>query len=236
MGLKTRMALSILTVVGLALAGGEVRAMSLEQLNLVDLLPRPTPIVTGKVTEITEGVDENGLPYTGVTVAISNTIRGTESGSYTFRQFGLQTPRLSADGTKMLMPAPESFPRYTEGEEVMLFLYKPAVITGLRTTTGLVQGKFTLEAGRAENGIANEGLFQQISLADGLATDNDRRMLDTSIGAVSSPTFTSFVERAVTENWVESCAMYRTDVGSTCGGGKVTVPNNPTTPRTKLIR
>ena len=236
MGLKARMALAILAVVGVALAGGEVRAMTLEHLNLVDLLRRSTSIVTGKVTGITEGVDANGLPYTEVTVAIRETIRGTESGSYTFRQFGLQTPRPSADGTKIMMPAPESFPRYAEGEEVMLFLYKPASMTGLRTTTGMVQGKFTLEAGRAENAIANEGLFEQISLQPGIATDNDQRMLDTSIGAVSAETFTTFVNRAVTQGWVESCAMGRTDVGPTCGGGRSNTPNDPTTGRARVVR
>ena len=232
MGLRARMALAILAVVGLALAGGEVRAMSLEHLNLVDLLRQSTSIVTGKVTGVAESVDESGLPYTEVTVAISETIRGTESGTYTFRQFGFQTPHPSADGTKMLMPAPETFPRWAEGEEVMLFLYKPAAMTGLRTTTGMIQGKFTLDAGRAENGIANEGLFAQVSLLEGIATDNDQRMLDTSIGAVSAPTFTSFVRRAVTQRWVESCTLMRTDQAGPCRGSNP----NPTGTKPRLVR
>ena len=217
MRLEARMALTILAVVGLALAGGEVRAMSLERLNLVDLLRHSTSIITGKVTVIAEGVDGTGLPYTEVTVAIDETIRGDESGTYTFRQFGLQTPRLSEDGTRMMLPAPDTFPRYGEGERVMLFLYQAASETGLRTTTGLIQGKFSLEAGRAENAMANQGLFADVSVAMGLTGDNDERMLETEIGAVNPETFTSFVQRAVAGQWVETCLLWDTVEGKTCG-------------------
>lgn len=224
--------LGAMVVALLTLSGGNAQAMTLEQMNLVDLLRDSTSIVTGQVTTITDGVDANGVPYTEVTVAIGETLRGEEQGTYTFRQFGLREPRLSADGTRKLMPAPEGFPRYTEGENVMLFLYRPASMTGLRTTTGLLQGKFDLSAGRAENGLANAGLFRSISLDDGLASDLDQRMLDTEIGAVSSDTFVSFVRRAVQNSWIESCRMWDSDEGKTCAGsGKR--PTRPT-PRTTI--
>ena len=38
------------------------------------------------------------------------------------------------------MPAPEGFPRFASGEQVLLFLYPQATKTGLRTTSGLIQG------------------------------------------------------------------------------------------------
>jgi hypothetical protein len=220
MGMKARLALAVVATAGLALAGGEVRAMSLENLNLVDLLRQSNSIVTGEVTAVTDGVDAQGVPYTEVTVAISETVRGEEEGTYTFHQYGLMNPRLSEDGTRVMLPAPESFPRYAQGEHVMLFLYKAASRTGLRTTTGLVQGKFTLEAGRAENGMANQGLFNLVGLSDAVTSDNIRRMLDTQVGAVSADTFTNFVRRAVAERWLENCTLWRTDQGTTCRNGR----------------
>ena len=49
-------------------------------------------------------------------------------------------PRPSPDGKRLMMPAPEGFPRYASGEQVLLFLYPQARQTGLRTTAGLIQG------------------------------------------------------------------------------------------------
>ena len=210
---------AILVIAGLAVAGGEVRALTLADLNLVDLLRNSTSILKGSVTGVTDGFDASGIPYTEVTVQISRTLRGTEQGTYTFRQFGLLAPRLSADGTRTMLPAPSGFPKYADGEEVFLFMYKPASLTGLRTTVGLSAGKFSFGPGRVENDLANAGLFHDVSLEAGLATDNDVRMLETEIGAVNPDTFTSFVERAVTEGWVENCRLWNTSEGKTCAGG-----------------
>jgi hypothetical protein len=145
-----------------------------------------------------------------------------------FRQFGLMSPRLSADGTMKMMPAPDGFPRYAEGDEVLLFLSMPAKLTGLRTTYGLGAGRFSYGPGRIENELANEGLFRNVSVESGLVTSNDVRMLETSIGAVNPDTFQSFVERAVTEQWVEECLLWNTSEGKTCAGGHGpgTGPNN----------
>ena len=236
MRVRARMAWTILAIVGLALAAGEVGAMSLDQLNLVDLLRHSTSIITGKVTAIADGIDSAGIPYTEVTVAIDETIRGDESGTYTFRQFGLVNPRLSEDGTRMMLPAPDTFPRYGEGERVMLFLYQAASETGLRTTTGLIQGKFSLEAGRAENAMANQGLFADVSVATGLTGDNDERMLETEIGAVNPETFTSFVQRAVAGQWVETCLMWDTAEGKTCGRAPRKITDRADTTRTTVDR
>lgn len=233
-----RLTLAASAAVGLALIGGTAKATTLENTNLVSLLRHSTSIVTGNVVNVTDGFDEHGLPYTEVTINIQETLRGSEEGEYSFRQFGLLNERLSEDGTKKMLPAPEVFPRYAEGERVMLFLYQEASLTGLRAPTGLLQGKFTLDAGRAENGLANEGLFDHVALDEGLATDNDQRMLDTAIGAVSADTFTSFVRRAVENAWVERCQMWDSVEGKTCRQApaprrptpRQTMPSGPTVP------
>src|SRR5262245_27336257 len=83
----------------LLIAAADVRAMSLENTNLVDLLRGAESIVVGTVQSVTDGIGENGLPYTEITVSIDETMRGSLAGTYTFRQLGLLKPRLTADGT-----------------------------------------------------------------------------------------------------------------------------------------
>lgn len=217
--LKGRLAVSLMALLLLALAGGEAAAMTTANSNLVNLLRNSTSIIKGNVTLVTDGLDASGIPYTEVTVEISQTLRGKESGTYTFRQFGLMSPRLSADGTKKMLPAPSGFPKFAENDEVLLFLSRPAEVTGLRTTYGLGAGRFSYGPGRIENDLANEGLFRNVSLETGLATSNDVRMLETEIGAVNPETFQSFVERAVTGNWVEKCRLWDSIEGKTCPGG-----------------
>jgi hypothetical protein len=217
--LKEHLPAALLALSVLALAGGEARAMTAASLNLVDLLRNSTSILKGTVTGVTDGVDIAGLPYTEITVEISRTLRGTEQGTYTFRQFGLLNPRLSADGTKKMLP-PTGFPKYADGDEVLLFLSRPATLTGLRTTMGLGAGRFSFGPGRIENDLANVGLFRNLSLDAGLSTSNDVRMLETEIGAVNPDSFQSFVERAITERWVETCRLWNTSEGKACVGGK----------------
>lgn len=212
-----------LAAVLLAWAGAEAVAMSVSvgSTNLVGLLRDSESIVVGQVESVTDGIDAQGVPYTEISLAIGRTIRGDAAGTYTFRQFGLVNPRPTADGTKVQMPAPAGFPRYAEGEQVLLFLYPAASWTGLRSTVGLGQGKFVLGAARAENDFGNEGLFRNVSLEDGLATPNDNRMLATATGAVNQDDFVSLVTRAVEGQWVEKCLIWNTDEGKTCrGGGK----------------
>ncbi|MGH9870417.1 MAG: hypothetical protein ACREAA_19965 [Candidatus Polarisedimenticolia bacterium] len=222
--LKGRLLAAWLALACMALVAGEAGATTVTKANLVDLLRNSTSILKASVTGVTDGFDANGLPYTEVTVEIGRTLRGSEQGTYTFRQFGLLAPRLSADGTRKMLPAPSGFPKYADGEEVFLFLYKPAGLTGLRTTVGLSAGKFSFGPGRIENDLANVGLFRNVSLDAGLATSNDARMLETEIGAVNPDTFTAFVERAVTQGWVETCRLWNTSEGKTCPGGTRQTP------------
>ena len=203
----------------LALAGAEPYALTTANVNLVELLRNSTSILKGTVTGVTDGFDANGLPYTEVTVEVSRALRGKEEGTYTFRQFGLVNAHLSPDGARKMLPGPAGFPKYADGDEVFLFLSRPADLTGLRTTVGLGAGRFSVGPGRMENDMANEGLFSNMSLDAGLATSNDVRMMETEIGAVNPGTFETFVERAVTERWVEGCQLWVTSEGKTCPGG-----------------
>jgi len=172
--------------------------------NLADLTNLARDIVVGTVIAVDDGISAEKVPYTEVTVALDRTVKGKLAGTYTFRQFGLRQPRLGADGLINVMVTPEGWPRYVLGSEVMLFLYKPASRTGLRTTVGLDQGYFRIEDGEILSGTGNAGLFDGVDLPPAR-----RARLDAILPAgVSRPllaaSFIDLVETAVREDWFEA--------------------------------
>ncbi len=210
-------------------AGTQARAMTLARVNLVNLIRDSDAIMIGNVYSVTDGIDEPGFPYTEVTVAVDEALRGAQSSVYVFRQIGLMNPRPTADGTKIVPAAPEGIPRYSQGEHVLLFVGTAASMTGLRTTTGLGHGKFVLGAGSAENDLGNQGVFQNVSVLDSLLTSNDQRILGTTAGAVNPDDLLSLVRRAVSQNWLGNCQMWETDQGQpTC------MPKRPIQPKSTL--
>ena len=205
----------IAVLAALLFAAPAARAMTLSSdandANIVELLEQSSDIVVGKVAKLEDGLDERGVPYTEVTLEISESIRGNRAGVYKFRQFGLLTPRLTADGKRKMMPSPTGFPKYTTGEEVALFLRPSAAWTGFRMPAGVTSGKFTIAAGRVENGMGNAGLFRNVDLDRSLVTERDKRLLATNGGPMNPDAFLSFVRRAVHGRWTETERMTRTD-------------------------
>src|SRR5262245_8359701 len=207
-----RACLGVLVAAWAALAGGRSMAMTIStgNTNIVELLGQSNDIVVGKVDAVTDGIDERGIEYTEVTLNVTEAIRGRLSGTYKFRQFGLLAPRLTAGGGRKLMPAPEGFPKYTPGEDLVLFLRPSAAWTGFRMPAGVTAGKFELGPGRVANEAANKGLFDNVHMEKGLATAEEKRMM--AIGGAASPaTFLSFVRRAVHERWMETGRMANAD-------------------------
>ena len=174
--------------------------------NIVDLVGESELIIRGMVTGLTDGF-ENGVPYTQVTVQVNEALRGQVGGEYTFRQFGLIQPRKLENGKTYLGTTPEGWSKYKEGEDVVLFLYKQASVTGLRTTVGLGQGKVVFQSGNATSQLGNEGLFENVDVDAKLLNDKDKRLLATKKGAVNADGFMSFVRRAVKNKWVEGGKM-----------------------------
>lgn len=189
------------------LGGAWARADSLSRRqNLTDLIQHADLIVHGTVVSVTDGFD-NGVPFTEVKVGVKETLRGSADSVYTFRQFGLLAPRRMANGLVNYMVTPVEWATYRPREEVLLFLYKPARMTGLRTTVGLGQGKFTIEAGTIVSQVANRGLFEGVEVETTLLNKADRQMLEAQGGPVSAAAFLSFVRRAVKDQWVETRKM-----------------------------
>lgn len=201
-------------VVGMALAAAlllatpAAQAMKLKSQNLTQLISESQSIISGTVSSVTDGIDANGVPFTRVTIQVSDAAKGKhEKGSeYSFRQFGLLTPRTMPNGHKLVALAPEGFARWTKDEFVVAFMYKPASRTGLRTTAGMAQGKLTLVNGMLTNEFNNAGMFEGVEINNGLLSTEQQNML-TSPGAVDAAAFMNLVGRAVSEQWIEKGAM-----------------------------
>jgi hypothetical protein len=195
---------------GVVLLGAtSARAGSLQsQPNIVDLVNDAEIIIRGNVVEVTDGFDQNNLPYTQVKISVKETLRGNVSGEYTFRQFGLLKPR-EIDGKLFIGVTPNGWATYSANEDVVLFLYQAASLTGLRTTAGLNAGKFAVHGSNALSQSDNLGLFNGVTVDPSLLNDNDKRLFATKKGAVNVDSLLSFVRRAVNDKWIERGKMRR---------------------------
>lgn len=192
------------------LTASVAQAASLKSRNLTQLISESQSIIEGTVKTVTDGIDENALPYTEVTIAVNSSAKGSiaDETEYTFRQFGLVEPRTFEDGRILLTVAPDGFARWHEGESIVAFLYAPATRTGLQTTAGLAQGKLTRfdSNTRLANEFGNAGLFDGVEINPELLSPEEQNMLTTQ-GAVDAETFMNLVHRAVSEQWIENGEM-----------------------------
>jgi len=180
---------------------------SRREVNVVDLVANSELILRGTVVKLTDGIDDRGIPYTEVTLHVSEAIRGQVSGDYTFRQFGLLKPRDMGNGQTNLMVTPAGWPTYTKGEETILFLNKHAAWTGLQTTVGLGQGKFSVSMAGAVNQSNNAGLFKNVTIDPTLLGTKEQRVMMTQQGPVNVNAFVGLVKQAINGQWIETGRM-----------------------------
>jgi hypothetical protein len=180
---------------------------SRREINVVDLVANSELILRGTVTDVTDGIDNRGIPYTEVTLHVADAIRGQVSGDYTFRQFGLLKPRDMGNGMTNLMVTPAGWATYTKGEEAILFLNKKAAWTGLQTTVGLGQGKFKVAMAGAVNQSNNAGLFRNVAIDPSMLGTKEQRAMLTQQGPVNVNAFVSLVKQAVNGQWIETGRM-----------------------------
>ncbi|HEX4824182.1 MAG TPA: hypothetical protein VFV19_07695 [Candidatus Polarisedimenticolaceae bacterium] len=207
----TRRAVVLAAVLAAGIGGARAMTLTGHDNNIVELLQQSQDIVVGKVANVTDGLDEKGIPYTEITLQVTESIRGTLGDEYKFRQFGLLKPRPVGDGKRTMMPAPPGFPKYAVGEDVVLMLRPSAKWTGFRMPAGVTVGKFKLGPGRVANDTNNEGLFRGVQLDNGLVNENEKQMMKAG-GPANPDTFLSFLRKAVREHWVENGRMRRADV------------------------
>ncbi len=187
-----------LALSGMLAFASSAQALSVGPVNLAEMIRQSGQIIYGTVAAVSQGIDESGLPYTEVQVTVDETIRGAESGTLTFRQFGLQ--REPAPERPRFFRLDAGMPHYNEGEQVMLFL-TPTSAIGFRTTVGLDQGRFVLGLGTLKNGANNAGLFQNVDLTKVRLDASELLLVSSQQGELDADTFVAFVRRAVRENW-----------------------------------
>ncbi|UCE03755.1 MAG: hypothetical protein JSW67_06090 [Candidatus Latescibacterota bacterium] len=179
------------------------RGASVLARTVVDLIQLSERIVVGTVLDVRDGFTDNQVPYTEITLRVDEALKGSASKTYSFRQFGLLEPRAMPDGRVNLMRSPEGWPRFRPDEVVVLFLYKAGAQTGLRTTVGLMQGKFNIDNGQVQNAISNRGLFDGVHADEGLLSSAESKLLAARSGPVDAEAFLSFVGNAVRNGWIE---------------------------------
>jgi len=179
-------------------------ATSVRQMSIVDLLDHSQDIVAGRVDKVTDGFDPKGVPFTEVTLAVTDTIRGNKAKTYTFRQYGLDKPRTMPDGRVYLGGRPTGWPTWRKDEAAIVFLYPKAKFTGLQTTVGLGYGKVSLGNGVAMNAFDNKGLFDGVNVNRTLLDSAEQQMFDTKKGPVGEQTFRKFLHRAVDGKWTKN--------------------------------
>ncbi len=191
-----------------ALLAPIVQAAQLQPQNLKQLIADSESIISGQVQNVTDGISEQGFPYTEVTIKVGEAALGNhaEGSEYTFRQFGLLKPRTLPSGNQMLAIAPEGFPRWNQDEVVVVFMHKAASLTGLRTTAGMAHGKFIIQGGKVVNEFDNQGIFDNLEFAEGALTQSEQTMVDTQ-GAYNAPAFMSLLGKAVSEQWISNGMM-----------------------------
>lgn len=197
--------MAVLVVLAIMAVGmNTAHAKNIKKQNLLELMSHTDSILIGTVEKQTDGFYK-GLPYTEITVSVGQSIKGNHGSTYKFRQFGLLEPR-SMNGRVNLMVTPAGWPTYSDGEQVMLFLHKPASETGFQTTAGLTQGKFTLRGNKVANGINNDSLFADMEINTSLSQEHSN-LVSQQGGAYSTDAFLSLVKTAVNENWIGSGVM-----------------------------
>ena len=195
-----------LIALALAVVSPGAIAASVAQQNLVDLIEQSDSIVIGTVKTVTDGFTDTGVPYTEVTLEVSDSIRGAQKDTYTFRQFGLTKSR-EINGRTYLGTTPDGWPTWIERERVVVFMNPPARLTGLQTTVGLNQGKLRWIDGKVVNSSNNAGLFNNVRIDAPNLSQSQQAMIKANASAVDGDSFVSLVRRAVDENWVANGVM-----------------------------
>jgi hypothetical protein len=106
-------------------------------LSLQQMVAASGFIFSGKVVKVwSERDPASGFIVTSSTVAVEDAVRGVGTGHFTFKQYGG-----SYNGLNVFV-ADMSY--FTEGEEVMVFLY-PVSVLGLTSPIGVSEGKLTIQ-------------------------------------------------------------------------------------------
>jgi hypothetical protein len=191
----------VLAVALIAISGSYVYSTTMVKRNLADLTKMAEVIFVGKLTGASDGLLNGRLPYTEYTFEIMEPLKGDLSAgsTYKYRQFGLLKPRNVGNGRRLVLTGKNisGLPLYKNGETALVFLGKSSPQSGLRTTVGLMQGKFMIENGMAANEINNAGLFAGMNVNSAKLNNAEKAMMSQKAGAIDAKMLVATVKRAL---------------------------------------
>jgi hypothetical protein len=165
--------------------------------NLNELTAGAGCVVHGRIAEVRSGVhpDYNHIAVTFVTLEVVEALKGEAAGRITFMQFAGATQGRAHN---------YHLPKYTAGEEVVLFLY-PASRYGFTSPVGEGQGKFLVSndprTGRRAlmNERGNRLLFEPLKTEKAMSrlklSAAERALIAQSNGAADFDAFRSLVRK-----------------------------------------
>ncbi len=190
-----------LAVALITVSGSRVYSTTMVKRNLADLTKLAEVIFVGKMVDASDGLLNGRIPYTEYTFEVLESLKGDLPARSTFRyrQLGLLKPRDMGNGKTLALTGKNigGLPLYKSGETALIFLGKSSSQTGLRTTVGLMQGKFIIENGQAANEINNAGLFEGMNTNSAKLSNAEKAMLRQKTGALDAKTLIETVKRAV---------------------------------------
>jgi hypothetical protein len=179
--------------------------------NLADLITQSELILLGTVDTVSDGYTRQGIPYTEITMNVTESVKGIETPVYRFRQFGLSEAHANGSGPDYMGVSPKGFPRWSVGETVLVFLHQPARHTGLQATVGMGEGKLKEVSGHFERSSGIQSLFENLVVEVGDLTPDQIDMLRGDAQVVESSSLLALLRRAVDENWVENGKMHHVE-------------------------
>ena len=144
------------------LATSSAQASRIRSLNLEQMAQRADRILSGRCVGVrVTRDDEIGQTVTYVTLAVQRSVKGDAHGTVTIKLLGDQDADIEPGRST------EGIPRFSRGEDVVLFLYGDSR-RGLTSPVGFGQGKFSVRKDKngrefAINGFANDGLFRGLT-------------------------------------------------------------------------
>lgn len=124
---------------GVCAAARPLGAAMVARLPLEEITHRAASVVQGTVTQVRVGRDESGLPGTWITLEVSRVLKGSAPNRLTIKQYGVASAL--TDGT---VAGIDALPRYTAGEEVVLFLHANSQ-RGFTSPVGFGQGFYRID-------------------------------------------------------------------------------------------
>ncbi len=139
-----------------------LEATSLKVMNLEDLVGHSQRIFSAVCQNVSSGFDENNLPYTRYSFRVTDSIHGVANQEVVvIKQFGSSEP-IQLDNGVTRVSRIEGMPRYTPGQEYLLFLNQESRL-GFSSPIGLLQGAFRVQGQGTSrmvvNGMRNANLL-----------------------------------------------------------------------------